>query len=175
MTRRPAVFVDRDGVLVQAVQYGDKVHGPLTLQDFRLFPGIEESLRKLREAGFLVVLATNQPAIGRGHMTRETLDEMHRRLLEAVPLDAIKVCPHTDRDRCQCRKPKPGLLLDGAREMDIDLGGSYFIGDTDRDVQAAEAAGVTPVLIDAPYNGGLKVKHRVRDLADAVKMILGKG
>ena len=173
-TRRRAVFVDRDGVLVQAVQHGDWVHGPLALEEFRLFANIGEPIRKLRDAGFLIVLATNQPAIARGQLSWPTLEEMHRLLQEAVPLDAIKVCPHTDRDQCDCRKPKPGLLLDAAEELHIDLPTSFFIGDTDRDVEAAKAAGVTPVLIDAPYNQSLPVNLRVKDLAEAAEAILKK-
>jgi D-glycero-D-manno-heptose 1,7-bisphosphate phosphatase len=166
--------VDRDGVLVHAVQHGDWVHGPLALDEFRMFAHIGEPIRKLRDAGFLIVLATNQPAIARGQLSWQTLNEMHRRLQEAVSFDAIKVCPHTDSDRCHCRKPKPGLLLDAASELNLDLAKSYFIGDTDRDVEAAKGAGVTPILIDAPYNQNLPVAMRVRNLAEAAEAILKK-
>jgi D-glycero-D-manno-heptose 1,7-bisphosphate phosphatase len=119
------------------------------------------------------VLATNQPAIARGQMSWETLNEMHRLLKAAVPLDDIEVCPHVDADNCDCRKPKPGMLLDAAEKLDIDLPASYFIGDTGRDVKAALAAGVTPILIDWPYNQKMQVAHRVKDVAEAVRLILG--
>jgi D-glycero-D-manno-heptose 1,7-bisphosphate phosphatase len=171
--KRRAVFLDRDGVLVRAAPLADYAHGPLTLEDFSLFPGIVEPVRRLRDAGFLTVLATNQPGIARGQLTWETLHEMHSRLQAEVPLDDIEVCGHRDADRCGCRKPKPGMLLAAAEKLSIDLAASYFIGDTRRDVDAALAAGVTPILIDWPYNQDLEVRHRVKDLAEAAAVILG--
>ena len=166
-----AVFLDRDGVLVRAAPRADYAHGPLTLEDFSLLPDVAEPVQSMRDAGFLTVLATNQPAIARGQMSWDTLNEMHRILRSVVPLDSIEVCPHRDSDACVCRKPKPGMLLSAAEKLGIDLGASYFIGDTDRDANAALAAGVTPVLIDWPYNRGVRVRYRVKDLADAAALI----
>jgi D-glycero-D-manno-heptose 1,7-bisphosphate phosphatase len=171
---RKAVFLDRDGVLVRAAPLKEYAHGPLTLEDFSLFPGVADPVRRMREAGFLAILVTNQPAIARRQMSRETLDEMHRILQSTVPLDDIEVCPHADADCCECRKPKPGMLLTAAKKLSIDLAASYFIGDTVRDVEAALAAGVTPILIDWPYNRGLNVRHRVKDLAEAAGVVLGE-
>jgi D-glycero-D-manno-heptose 1,7-bisphosphate phosphatase len=168
-----AVFLDRDGVLVRAAPLKSYAHGPVTLEDFSVFPNLTEPVEQLRRAGFLTILATNQPAIARGQMSWETLNEMHRRLREVVPLDDIEVCPHTDADGCACRKPKPGMLLAAAEKFDIDLAASYFVGDTHRDIEAALAAAVTPILIDWPYNQVLSVPHRVKDLAEAVRVILG--
>ena len=162
--KRRAVFLDRDGVLVRTAPLTAYAHGPLTLEDFSLLPGVTDPVRQLHDAGFVTVLATNQPAIARGQMSQDTLDEMHRRLRAAVPLDTIEVCPHRDSDHCACRKPKPGMLLAAAEKLALDLPGSYFIGDTARDVDAALAAGVTPVLIDWPYNRDLRAPHRVKDL-----------
>jgi D-glycero-D-manno-heptose 1,7-bisphosphate phosphatase len=98
---------------------------------------------------------------------------MHRLLRLAVPLDDIEVCPHDDAGNCACRKPKPGMLLDAAEKLSIDLPASWLIGDTGRDVKAALAAGITPILIDWPYNRKVDVGHRVKDLAEAVGVILG--
>jgi D-glycero-D-manno-heptose 1,7-bisphosphate phosphatase len=151
----------------------DYAHGPLTLEDFSTFPGITEPVERLRHAGFLTILVTNQPGIGRGQMNWETLNEMHRRLQKIVRLDDIEVCPHTDRDHCACRKPKPGMLLAAAAKFDIDLAASYLVGDTRRDIEAARAAGATPILIDWPYNEDLLVPYRVKDLAEAADVILG--
>jgi D-glycero-D-manno-heptose 1,7-bisphosphate phosphatase len=170
--KRRAVFLDRDGVLVRAAPLVDYAHGPLTLDHFALLPGVADPVTRMHEAGLLTVVATNQPAIARGQMSWETLEEMHRRLRDAVPLDAIEVCPHRDADACECRKPKPGMLLAAADKLGIDLPGSYFIGDTARDVGAALAAGVTPILIDWPYNQDLRPAHRVKDLAEAAALIL---
>jgi D-glycero-D-manno-heptose 1,7-bisphosphate phosphatase len=104
-------------------------------------------------------------------MSWDTLNEMHRILRAEVPLDHIEVCPHRDSDACVCRKPKPGMLLAAADKLGIDLAASYFIGDTERDLNAALAAGVTPILIDWTYNRGLHVRYRVRDLAEAAALI----
>src|SRR5712671_419006 len=106
VVKRRAVFLDRDGVLVRAAPLVDYAHGPHTLDEFSMFEGIAEPVQRLRDAGFLTVLATNQPAIARGDMDWKTLDEMHRRLAAKVPLDDIEVCPHVDADDCPCRKPK---------------------------------------------------------------------
>jgi D-glycero-D-manno-heptose 1,7-bisphosphate phosphatase len=171
--KRRAVFLDRDGVLVRATPFQEYAHGPLTLEDFAILPGVAEPVRRIREAGFLTVLVTNQPGVARGQMTRETLDEMHRILRASVPLDCIEVCTHQDADACLCRKPKPGMLLSAAGNLGIDLQASYFIGDTRRDVDAALACGVTPVLIDWPYNRSFDVLHRVRDLSEAARLITG--
>jgi D-glycero-D-manno-heptose 1,7-bisphosphate phosphatase len=171
VTRR-AVFLDRDGVLVRAAPQKDYAHGPLTLAEFSLTPGVVEPVERMRSAGFLTVLATNQPGVARGQISWETLNEMHRILQSAVPLDDIEICPHQDADQCACRKPKPGMLLDVASRLGIDLPHSYFIGDTRRDVGAALAAGVTPILIDCSYNRDLRVQHRVKDLAEAADLIV---
>jgi D-glycero-D-manno-heptose 1,7-bisphosphate phosphatase len=168
---RRAVFLDRDGVLVRAAPRVDYAHGPLTLEEFSLLPGVAEPVVRMRAAGFLTVLATNQPGIARGNVSWDTLNEMHRILRSVIPLDSLEVCPHTDIDACLCRKPKPGMLLAAADKLGIDLAASYFIGDTDRDVNAALAAGVTPILIDWPYNRGVRVQYRVKDLAEAAALI----
>lgn len=173
MTKRRAVFLDRDGVLVQAAPQKAYAHGPLVLEDFALVPGVIEPVRRLHDAGFLTVLATNQPAIARRQMTWEILNEMHRILSDALLLDHLEICPHTDSDQCLCRKPKPGMLLSAASKLGIDLSASFFVGDTYRDVEAARAAGVTPVVIDWPYNQDLRVELRVKDLAEAARVILG--
>ena len=170
---RRAVFLDRDGVLVSARPVGNAAHGPLTLDQFHIMPGIEEPLERLREAGYLLVLVTNQPGIARGELTWDVLQEMHRRLQAVVTLDAVYVCPHTDADACACRKPKAGMLLQAARELSIDLGQSVFIGDTERDFRAGESAGVTTILLDYEYNRALTEAARVRDLTESADLILG--
>lgn len=172
MSGRRAVFLDRDGVLVRAVPHGRDAHGPLTLEAFELLPDITAPAQRLRDAGFLTVLVTNQPSLGRGDLARETLDEMHRRLREAVALDEIMICPHVDADRCLCRKPRPGMILDAARKLGLDLASSFLIGDTWRDVEASHAAGVAPILIDRAYNRDTAVARRVSSLQNGVSLIL---
>jgi D-glycero-D-manno-heptose 1,7-bisphosphate phosphatase len=173
--KRRAVFLDRDGVLVKPAVRNGYAYGPLSLAEFELLPGIAGPVGRIREAGFLTVLVTNQPGISRGLLDQATLDEMHARLRAAVPLDAVYFCPHTDADGCACRKPKPGMLLEAARSLGIDLKGSYFIGDTDRDMQAGASAGATPILLDAPYNQEVEVRYRVSGLAEAADLIVSGG
>jgi D-glycero-D-manno-heptose 1,7-bisphosphate phosphatase len=171
---RRAVFLDRDGVLVGARPVGATAHGPLSLDEFRILPGIAEPLARLREAGYLLVLVTNQPGVARGQLPWDVLHEMHRRLREVAALDDVRVCPHTDADACACRKPKAGMLLDAARDLEIDLAQSFFIGDTGRDAQAGEAAGVRTILLDYEYNRGVSGVLRVGSLAEAADLILGR-
>ncbi len=158
-------------MLVRPVVRNGYAYGPLALEDFRILPDVAGPVRRIREAGYLTVLATNQPGISRGMLDWETLSRMHALLRETVPLDAVMVCPHTDRDGCECRKPKAGMLREAAARLSIDLAASYFVGDTDRDVEAALAAGVTPVLLDTDYNQGVTAAHRVASLEVAADLI----
>ncbi len=143
-----AIFLDRDGVLNANIVRDGKPYAPRSLEDFRLLPGVEEAVRRAKSAGFLAIVATNQPDIAAGLTPRATVEAMHAELRRRLPLDDIRVCFHRDIDGCSCRKPKPGMLLDAAREWDIDLPASYMIGDRWRDIDAGRAAGCTTVLVD---------------------------
>jgi D-glycero-D-manno-heptose 1,7-bisphosphate phosphatase len=138
---RRAVFFDRDGVLNRAVVRNGKPYPPDTLEALEILPGVPEALERLRAAGFLNVVVTNQPDVATGKQARSVVEAMHRLLGERLALDAIKACYHTDADACACRKPRPGMLLEAARELDIDFAASYLVGDRWRDVAAGQAAG----------------------------------
>lgn len=148
---RPAVFFDRDGVLNEAIVVEGVPHSPAGLAEFRLVPGAARALARLKAAGFVLVVATNQPEVRRGRISQATVEAMHARLVAELPLDAVYVCYHDASDACECRKPKPGLLLAAAAELNLDLASSYFVGDRWRDVDAGAAAGVRTVLIDYGY------------------------
>jgi D-glycero-D-manno-heptose 1,7-bisphosphate phosphatase len=172
---RRAMFLDRDGVINRAVVRGGKPYPPDTLQDMDILPGVAQALLRLRSAGFLNVVVTNQPDVATGRQSRATVDGMHDRLLRELALDAIKVCFHGDADDCTCRKPRPGLLLEAARELGISLSDSYIIGDRWRDVAAGQAAGCRCLFIDYGY-----AERRpeppyatVESLPDSVDRILG--
>src|ERR1700693_4202067 len=124
---RRAVFLDRDGVVNRAVLREGKPYPPAMLSELRLLPGVREACRKLREAGFALILITNQPDIARGVTTAQQVADIHTRLQRYLQLDDIQVCPHDDSAHCDCRKPKPGLLLEAARKWDIDLARSFFV------------------------------------------------
>lgn len=147
-----AVFLDRDGVLNRNDVRGGRPYAPTEYADFEILPGVPEAVAALKAAGFLAIVATNQPDIETGKQTPETLAEMHQALRKMVPVDDIKICYHTDAAACDCRKPKPGLLLEAARQYGIDLSASYMIGDRWRDVAAGQAAGCATIFVDYGYD-----------------------
>lgn len=157
-----AVFLDRDGVLNRAFVDGGKSRSPRTLDEFELLPGVVEALHALKAAGVLLIVATNQPEVAQGLQRREVVEAMHARLREQLPLDGIKVCYEADEANCPCRKPKPGLLFEAAREHTIDLARSFVVGDRWRDVGAGRAAGCFTIFIDRGYDEAL------RDAPDAI-------
>lgn len=149
---RPAVFLDRDGVINRAFVRGGKPYPPSNLAELEILPGVAEALRSLRAAGLLNVVVTNQPDVATGIQRRAVVESMHLRLQAELAIDAVKVCYHVDADNCACRKPKPGMLIDASAEFGIDLTRSYVIGDRWRDVEAGQAAGCRPpFFIDYGY------------------------
>jgi D-glycero-D-manno-heptose 1,7-bisphosphate phosphatase len=151
MVTRRAVFLDRDGVLNASLVRDGKPYAPRSLAEFELLPGVPEALALLRQAGFLNVVVTNQPDVSNGKAKREDVEAIHAHLLKTLPIDAVKACFHTESESCACRKPKPGMLLEAARELDIDLAASFLVGDRWRDVAAAHAAGCKALFIDYKY------------------------
>jgi D-glycero-D-manno-heptose 1,7-bisphosphate phosphatase len=137
---RPAVFLDRDGTLIEDVGY------PRDPEAVRLLEGAPEALAALRRAGFALVVVSNQSGIGRGLVSREEADAVHARFVRelrahGVELDDVRYCPHAPEDACACRKPAAGLLLDSARELGLDLDRSFMVGDKPADVEAGRTAG----------------------------------
>ena len=136
-----AVFIDRDGVINRAIVREGRPDSPTGLGDLEILPGVPEALQSLRDAGFRLIVATNQPNVGAGRQAQAAVEDIHAYLRSTLPLDDIRVCYHTDVDRCACRKPKPGMLLDAARDWNIDLASSVMVGDRWRDIDAGKAAG----------------------------------
>lgn len=169
-----AVFLDRDGVINANVERDGKPVAPRRLEDFHLLPGAVEAVQRLKAAGFLIVVVTNQPDVRTGHISMETMDAMHAELRKRMPIDDIKACFHVDADNCDCRKPKPGMILDAARELDIDLGKSYVVGDRWRDIEAGRSAGCLTILVDYGYeqDGPLRPTATVRSLSEAAAVIV---
>jgi D-glycero-D-manno-heptose 1,7-bisphosphate phosphatase len=148
---RQAAFLDRDGVLNVAPQINGLPTSPATVADMQVLPGVDEACARLKAAGFLLVMVTNQPDIANGKTRRSEVDAINEALRGRLGLDAVYMCPHNDRDNCECRKPRPGLLLAAARRWNIDLMRSYMIGDRWRDVEAGRAAGCRTVFVDHGY------------------------
>lgn len=175
--KKRAIFLDRDGVLNPSVVRNGLPFPPDRVEDFELYPDVAEACEKLKEAGFLLIVVTNQPDVGRGTQTREIVDDIHAKLRAVLPsLDGIEVCFHGGAehgDPCDCRKPKPGMVLRAAAAHEIDLGQSFLIGDRWRDVDCAHAAGCRAVFIDHGYREVLREKPEFtvstfREAAEAI-------
>jgi D-glycero-D-manno-heptose 1,7-bisphosphate phosphatase len=189
----PAVFLDRDGVLIE------DVHLLLRSEQIRILPGVPEALRRLKKAGYRLVVVSNQTVVARGLMTEASVKELHDEVLRclidvgAPPLDAFYFCPHhpnaTDfayRTNCHCRKPSPGLLLAASREMTINLDKSFMVGDRITDISAGSRAGCRTILVETgahlgpvietldPVDAKVEPDHRCKDLLQAADWILNR-
>ena len=180
---RTAVFLDRDGVILE-----NRADYIKSLAEAQFIPGAVEALARLARHDVLIVIATNQSAIGRGVVSREMVDAINAHVVERIAsaggrVDGLYLCPHHPQDGCSCRKPAPGMLLEAARDMGIDLAASVMIGDGLTDVQAAEAAGVKPMLVltglgavEAQRLASAQLNHTVTvpDLPAAIEQLLGE-
>jgi D-glycero-D-manno-heptose 1,7-bisphosphate phosphatase len=166
------VFIERDGVLNQVKVERQHQVLPSTLEELRPNPAAALLLEKLKNAGFVLIATTNQPGISRGSLNRRELDRMHDLLRRTFHLDDIMVCAHDETDRCPCRKPKPGLLVEAAFKWHLDLDRSFVISDKWQDAEAARAAGCTSLLIDSPFVGKVHRDFVLPDLAAVVEKIL---
>jgi D-glycero-D-manno-heptose 1,7-bisphosphate phosphatase len=136
-----AVFLDRDGVINRAIIVDEKPYPPHSLKEFEILPGVRAAVFALKLAGFRVIVVTNQPDVATGKQSRDVVEEFHRYLSAFLPLDDIYTCYHTDQDRCECRKPLPGMLVAASRKWGIQLSKSYLVGDRWRDILAGQSVG----------------------------------
>jgi D-glycero-D-manno-heptose 1,7-bisphosphate phosphatase len=172
------VFLDRDGVLNKAIVRQGKAYPPKSPEELEVSSDVVAGCERLKQAGFRLVVVTNQPDIGRGTQSREVVDAINQRLAELIPvLDRVEVCCHGGAehgDPCECRKPKPGMLQRAAAALDIELSASWMIGDRWRDVDCAHAAGCRAVFIDHGYSEPLREKPEftVANFGEAVAAIL---
>lgn len=176
---RPAVFLDRDGTLNRQVIRDGRPYPPATLEEFVLFPDAAEACAQLAGAGYALVVATNQPDVGRGTQSQSVVEAMHARLLSWVPqIERVEVCYAPGLDRSAPpdprRKPEPGMLLDAAAALGLDLGKSWMVGDRWRDIDCGRRAGVRTVFIDFGYAEELRAPpdFTVKSLAEAAEVIL---
>jgi D-sedoheptulose 7-phosphate isomerase len=171
----PAVFLDRDGVLNRPVIRDGKPFPPSSVAELEILPDVAASLRDLKAHGFLLCVITNQPDVARGTQSRAAIEAIHQKLASMLPIDDIFVCYHDDIDRCACRKPQPGLLLEAQRRYNIDLSRSFLVGDRWRDIDAGHNAGCKTVLIDYGYSEQKPAKPpevTVRSLSEAADWII---
>lgn len=194
---RPAVFIDRDGTLNRVVYNADGLEdSPFRVEDLELLPGAGDFTRRVREAGYFAVLATNQPGVAKGSITIAGLELINQRLIELLGhdgggLDQICYCPHHPMGRvgnsspfiqvCDCRKPAPGMLMQAAKDMEIDLSRSWMVGDKLLDVQAGQAAGCKTILVRSAsaklpeIPDHLSQVYTAEDLGQALEIILKVG
>jgi len=175
MTR--GVFLDRDGVLNDVDVEGGVSRPPPSADQVRLLPGVRDACARLRAAGYPLVVVTNQPDVARGHQAREKVEAINDLIRRELPVQDVLTCYHDDGDGCDCRKPKPGLLVRAARRWGIDLAGAFMVGDRWSDVEAGRAAGCRTILIHRPYSRRecCRPDWVVADLAEAGRLILAAG
>lgn len=169
-----AVFLDRDGVLNRAIIRDGKPYAPKNPEEIEILPGVSEALEGLKRSGYLLIVVTNQPDVARGNLRQADVEAIHARMAEVLPVDDFFSCFHDSGDECDCRKPRPGMLLDAASRWNVDLSRSYMVGDRWRDVDAGNAAGCTVFFVDYGYDeprpSGLY--RRVNSLSEAVNLIM---
>lgn len=168
---RRAVFLDRDGVLNELVMREGKRVSPRRLEDFHVVEGADDAVRRLREAGLLVFVVTNQPDVARGHLARRDSTRMFQLLDKVLDVDEVAICPHDDAAGCDCRKPKPGMLLAIAERWNVDLRRSFVVGDSWKDVEAGRRAGCRTILLDRGREEACVPDRVVATLLDAVLAI----
>src|SRR5213592_625229 len=167
-----AIFIERDAILNE-VRIGPKQQiSPLTMEEFKIIQAAEPALRRLKAAGFVLIATTNQPGLSRGYQSRRELDRMHELLRKTFCLDEILVCPHDETDRCPCRKPKPGLIIEAGFKWHLHLDHSFVISDKWQDAEAARIAGCTSLLLNSPWIGKVHRDFVLPDLESIVEKIL---
>jgi len=175
--RQRAVFLDRDGVINRAILRDGRPYPPSNLDELEILPGVPEALACLRATGFRLIVVTNQPDVARGVQSREMVEALHAAFLaRGLDLDGFQVCYHDDRDQCDCRKPKPGMLLKAATEWRLDLQASFMVGDRWRDIEAGRRAGCVTLFIDRRYAEAMRGQPHVRvtSLPEAADWILAR-
>lgn len=173
--KKRAVFFDRDGVILKAVVMDGRPRPPHSIAEYKALSGVvsgaKEAVEWVKQAGFLSILATNQPDMAYGVIAKAEWQWIQDQIKD-IPFDDCFFCFHRRDDTCDCMKPKPGLLLAAARKWNIDLSQSFVVGDTKDDVVAAQSAGCNSILVDAPYNGAIAGGIRIASLSELSRVIL---
>jgi len=171
---RPAIFLDRDGVLNRAYVRDGVSHPPAHLGELEILPGVTDAVAELAAAGFPIVVVTNQPDVARGTQTRGRVEEINARLSAVLPVLGVLTCYHDDSDCCKCRKPQPGLLLEAAERWHLDLRSSFMVGDRWSDIVAGQSAGCRTLLVETPQSRrhACQPDVCVADLPEAATWIL---
>jgi D-glycero-D-manno-heptose 1,7-bisphosphate phosphatase len=169
-----AIFLDRDGVINQVNRVDDKPHPPKDINELILLPKVAEALLLLKDAGYLIIVITNQPDVARGKTKIETVEAINKFLKDSFPIDDIFTCYHDDIQECDCRKPKPGNILKARDKYNINISISFMVGDRWRDIDAGRNAGCKTIFINYDYNEKkpLNPSYIASSLYNAAEIIL---
>lgn len=174
-TRLAAIFLDRDGVINTLCSGSAGLRPPYRMDELRLLPGVSSAFQQLAMRGYKLIVVTNQPDIARGAVSALAVDAIHHVLRRRLPLHDIRLCPHDDDDGCDCRKPRPGMLLAAAAEWDVALDRSVMVGDSWKDIVAGTASGCATILVSdcTAEVASCRPTMRAPSLLAAVPAILG--
>ena len=170
---KKAVFLDRDGVINEAFIKDGQPSSPYSLNKLKILPGVKESILRLKKLNFICLVVTNQPDVPRGKIKKNTVIKMNYFLKKVIELDDIFVCYHDDKDNCNCRKPKPGLLLQACKKWNVDFKKSFMIGDRWKDMLAGINAGCKTIFINNNNKESKQVEatFTADSLLDAVHIV----
>lgn len=169
---KQAIFIERDGLLNEVETPARNPISPLTVEELKVKTEAESALRRLKAAGFILIVTTNQPGLSVGYQSRRELDRVHDLLRRRFRFDDLMVCPHAESDGCPCRKPRPGLLIEAAFKWQVNLEHSFVISDKWQDEAAARSAGCTTLLLRSPWVGDAHPAFILPSLDDIVRKIL---
>lgn len=172
---RRAVFLDRDGTLNRAYVSEGIPRPPRSLEELELLPGVVQAVARLRAAGFVLVMITNQPDVARGSVSRSLVNAMNAQVALTLGIDKVETCFHDDDDRCDCRKPRPGMLVRAAQELGLNVSESFMVGDRWRDTEAGRRAGCRTIQLrttEVQPSSAAEPDYWVADLAEASSIIL---
>lgn len=172
-----AVFLDRDGVLNCTVIKNGKPYPPTSIENIKIIDGVYESISKLKMKNWKIIVVTNQPDVRRLITTKQNVEEINNFLMLNLGIEQFYTCYHDDIDMCECRKPKPGMLLAASKKNNIALDNSYLVGDRWSDIEAGNKVGCKTIFIDYNYNEKkpINYNHKVKSLKEATKIILKNG
>ena len=171
---KKAIFFDRDGVINKVVFRNGNYQKPIApwnINEFKIFPGIKKSFCNLKNLGFKIFVVTNQPDIAKGIIDSCFVSRLNKIILQELPVDEIAVCPHEDKNMCDCRKPKPGMIVSLSKKWGVDCKNSFLVGDSWKDIEAGETAQCTTMLLERHYNTHVKADYKIKNLCQAFEKI----
>lgn len=173
MVKQPVFFLDRDGVVVEALVRDEQPYSPRVMEEVRIIGGVAEAIEKLLSLDFKVVVVTNQPDVARRDISIDFVYEVHDYIMKNTGIEHFYVCPHNDEQGCNCRKPKPGLFWQATSDLNLDLSNSFLVGDRWKDIAAGNSVGSTCFFIDYKYNEPKPEQPfiQVQSLLDATNLV----